>query len=230
MTRSAARPARMPPLPPRPGWARLAVTAAAVAATWFNMWVSFGPLRDPSRIQGEAMRGFGRESVFYTMHGNVAAAVYAALAAALAGAEAAGLAPPPPPPGGATAVSGWTAVASVVYGAGAVVLTAVTLVVGLGYYVLIHFHPAYAEMRSRGGGRAVGSRIFVSFMVLPLTLLALLPGLLWLVSVWMRKLLTPFVAPLLVCPLVGHSSCLCRPRISTIRPHPPPQRPPPRGR
>jgi len=158
--------------PPRPGWARLAVAAAAVAATLFNLWVSFGPLRDPSRIQGEAMRGFGRESVFYTMHGNVAAAVYAVLAAALAGAEAAGLAPPPPSPGGATAVGGWAAVASVVYGAGAVVLTAVALVVGLGYYVLIHFHPAYAEKRSTGGGRVVGSRSFVSLMVLPLTLLA----------------------------------------------------------
>jgi len=128
-----------------PALVRLLVATAATVALLHNLWVHFGPLRAPHRWASPASAGWGRESAFYTFHGNCAAFFYAAASALVAGREVWLGRRGGRPAGGKVGrwVGGWPLLEGAVYGWGGVPVTAVTLVVGLGYYGLIHFHPMY---------------------------------------------------------------------------------------
>lgn len=126
---------------------RLAVAATSTVALLHNLWLHFGPLRAEHRLVSPASAGWGRESAFYTFHGNLLALLYATAAATVVGRELwlswRGAHPAAPASGGGGKGKGWPLLEGAVYGWGGVPVTAVTLVVGIGYYGLIHFHPLY---------------------------------------------------------------------------------------
>lgn len=137
----------------RPGWAlrwaRVSYYALFAPTFLYSLWVQLVVLKGPGRVPIPASRGFGRDSIFLTFHGNFHCTWYACLCLLHAvldlGRVRRGARKMRSRVARAVerAVYKWTSI-----------LFPLASFVGVAYYLILHFHPLYVY----GGASAACGR------------------------------------------------------------------------